>query len=163
MHLVFSSRENKNYWKNRNAKITLTPHSNRWSNESSAMKLIPLIPLSLGDCNHNTRGTHAYALSSVSIIYYWSVPSKTRCYIHIKIHIWSNVDRKITPIKKNYTLYIFEGNNRPQTLRPLQGLLSVRAIDSFVYTMTSCNMASRFCPLQPPVRGGTLPYTPPLM
>lgn len=100
MHLVFSSREYKNYWKNRNAKITLTPHSNRWSNESSAMKLIPLIPLSLGDCNHNTRGTHAYALSSVSIIYYWSVPSKTRCYIHIKIHIWSNVDRKITPIKK---------------------------------------------------------------
>ena len=119
--------------------------------------------LSLGDSNHNTRGTHAYALSSVLIICYWLVPSKTRCYIHIKIHIWSNVDRKITPIKKNYTLYILEGNNRPQTLRPLQGLLSVRAIDSFVYTMTSCNMASRFCPLQPPVRGGTLPSTPPLM
>ena len=124
------------------------------------MKLIPLIPLSLGDCNHNTRGTHAYALSSVSIIYYWSVPTKTRCYIHIKIHIWSNVDRKITPIKK---IIPFTFWKETTGLKPLQGLLSVRAIDSFVYTMTSCNMASRFCPLQPPVRGGTLPYTPPLM
>lgn len=64
-----------------------------------------IIPLSLSDCNHNTRGTHAYALSSVSIIYYWSVPSKTRCYIHINIHIWSNVDRKITPIKKLFPLH----------------------------------------------------------